>query len=119
MDNFHHLLIPQPGWTHQASSFGRDPERGSPWGGARHLEARRKRILIAPGETHTLASLSGPGMITRIWMTTLLPFNVHALRNLVLRFYWDGENDPSLESPFGDFLICGCEENAGGIFRGN
>ncbi len=104
MDNFHHLLYPQPGWTHQASSFGRDPERGSSWGGYRHLEACIKRILLAPGETHTMASLSGAGMITRIHMTTLLPFNTHALRNLVLRFYWDGENHPSVESPFGDFF---------------
>lgn len=37
-------------------------------------------------------------------MTTLLPFNAHALRNLVLRFYWDGETHPSVESPFGDFF---------------
>jgi hypothetical protein len=104
MDNFHHLLYPQPGWTHQASSFGRDPARGSNWGGYRHMEACIKRILLAPGETHTMASLSGGGMITRIHMTTLLPFNAHALRNLVLRFYWDGETHPSVESPFGDFF---------------
>ncbi|HLO34028.1 MAG TPA: glycoside hydrolase family 172 protein [Anaerolineales bacterium] len=104
MDNFHHLLYPQPGWTRQVSSFGRDPERGSRWGGYRHMEALIKRILIAPGETHTMAVLSGPGMITRMTMTTLLPFNVHALRNLVLRFYWDGETHPSVESPFGDFF---------------
>ncbi len=51
-----------------------------------------------------MASLSGSGMITRIFMTTLLPFNVHALRNLVLRFYWDGETHASVESPFGDFF---------------
>jgi hypothetical protein len=104
MDHFHHLLVPQPGWTRQATSFGRDPDRGDDWGGVRHLEARRKRILIAPGETHSMASLSGAGMITRIWMTTLLPFNAHALRDLVLRFYWDGEDEPSVESPFGDFF---------------
>jgi len=104
MDDFHHLLYPQPGWTRQASSFGRDPDRGSNWGGYRHMEACIKRILIAPGETHTMASLSGAGMITRIHMTTLLPFNAHALRALVLRFYWDGETHPSVESPFGDFF---------------
>jgi hypothetical protein len=104
MDNFHHLLVPQPGWTRQATSFGRDPDRGDNWAGLRHLEARVKRILIAPGETHVMASLSGAGMITRIWMTTLLPFNAHALRSLVLRFYWDGETEPSVESPFGDFF---------------
>jgi hypothetical protein len=104
MDNFHHLLVPQPGWTRQASSFGRDPERGSNWGGYRHMEACIKRILISPGETHTMASLSGAGMITRIHMTTLLPFNAHALRNVVLRFSWDGETHPSVEAPFGDFF---------------
>ena len=104
MDNFHHLLYPQPGWARQASSFGRDPERGSRWYGFRHMEACIKRILLAPGETHAMASLSGAGMITRIHMTTLLPFNAHALRNLVLRFYWDGEDHPSVECPFGDFF---------------
>jgi hypothetical protein len=104
MDNFHRLLIPQPGWTRQVSSFGRDPHRGSDWGGYRHREASVKRILLAPGETHRMASLSGAGMITRIWMTTLLPFNRHSLRDLVLRFYWDGETHPSVESPFGDFF---------------
>jgi hypothetical protein len=104
MDNFHHLLIPQPGWTRQASSFGRDPYRGSRWRGLRSMEACIKRILLAPGETHTMASLSGAGMITRIHMTSLLPVNAHALRNLVLRFYWDGETHPSVESPFGDFF---------------
>jgi len=104
MDNFQHLLVPQPGWTRQATSFGRDPDRGDNWGGYRHLEARLKRVLIAPGETHTLASLTGAGLITRIHMTTLLPFNAHALRNLVVRFYWDGEPEPSVESPFGDFF---------------
>jgi hypothetical protein len=104
MDNFHHLLVPQTGWTRQATSFGRDPNRGSDWGGLRHLEARVKRILLVPGETHTMAWLSGAGIITRIWMTTLLPFNSHALRDLVLRFYWDGEDRPSVESPLGDFF---------------
>ena len=104
MDSFHHLLVPQPGWIRQASSFGRDPERGHTWWGLRSMEACIKRVLLAPGETHTMASLSGPGMITRIHMTTLLPFNLHALRGLILRFYWDGEQHPSVECPFGDFF---------------
>ena len=104
MDPFHGLLVPQPGWARQATSFGRDPHRGSNWGGYRHMEACIKRVLIAPGETHLMASPSGAGMITRIHMTTLLPFNIHALRNVVLRFYWDGEDHPSVESPFGDFF---------------
>ena len=64
MDDFHHLLVAQPGWTRQASSFGRDPYRGSNWAGYRHMEACIKRILLAPGETHVMASLAGAGMIT-------------------------------------------------------
>src|ERR1044072_6238677 len=104
MDNFHRLLLPQTGRTRQATSFGRDPNRASDWGGLGHRAALVKRILLAPDETHSMASLSGTGMITRIWMTTLLPFNAHALRNLVLRFYWDGETNPSVECPFGDFF---------------
>jgi hypothetical protein len=104
MDSFHHLLVPQPGWIRQASSFGRDPERGHTWWGLRSMEACIKRVLLAPGETHTMASLSGAGMITRIHMTTLLPFNLYALRGLILRFYWDGEQHPSVECPFGDFF---------------
>ena len=103
-DSFHRLLYPQPGKTRQASSFGRDPDRGGEWCGMRPAEARIKRIMLAPGETHIMASLTGPGMVTRINMTTLLPFNAHALRNLVLRFYWDGETQPSVGSPFGDFF---------------
>ena len=59
MDNFHRLLVPQPGWTRQATSFGRDPERGHTWWGLRSMEACIKRVLLAPGETHSMASLSG------------------------------------------------------------
>ena len=102
--SLHHLLVPQVGRTRQSSSFGRDPDRGGTWYGLRPAPARRKRILIEPGETYTLASMSGAGMVTGLWMTTLLPVNPHALSNLVLRFYWDGETQPSVECPFGDFF---------------
>lgn len=100
---FPHIIYSQPGRPRQASSYGRDPERGGTWCGFRPAPALRKRILLAPGETHTMAELQGPGIINRLFMTTLLPFNNHALRNLTLRFYWDGEAQPSVECPFGDF----------------
>lgn len=104
LSQFYHLLSLQPGRTRQASSFGRDPDRGGTWGGFRPAVARRKRIQLDPGETHTMADLPGAGLITRLWMTTFLPTNRHALRSLVLRFYWDGETHPSVECPFGDFF---------------
>jgi hypothetical protein len=47
MNDFHHLLVPQPGRARKASSFGRYPEQGSNWCGFRHMEACIKRILLA------------------------------------------------------------------------
>jgi hypothetical protein len=97
------LLYPPPGRTRQATSNDRDPERGFRFAGLRPKAALQKRILLEPGEEHTIASIPGPGLITRLWMTAL-PLNPRLLRGLVLRFYWDGETHPSVESPLGDFF---------------
>jgi len=51
-----------------------------------------------------MADLAGPGVVTRLWMTTLAGLNRGALRDLVLRGYWDGEAAPSVEAPLGDFF---------------
>jgi len=59
-----------------------------------------------PGETRTLADLKGAGAITHIWMTIASRDERH-LKNLVLRMYWDGEQNPSVESPIGDFFGLG------------
>ncbi len=97
------LLSQLPGRTRQASSRHRD-ERGRDWFGTRPLAARQKRILLEPGETHVMADIAGAGVITRIWMTTLWPLRPHALDDAVLRFFWDGEPQPSVEVAFGDFF---------------
>jgi hypothetical protein len=63
-------------------------------------------INIAPNETVTMAEIEGPGAIQHIWLT------VHPTwwRRLVIRFYWDGEETPSVETPLGDFFANGwCE----------
>jgi hypothetical protein len=60
-------------------------------------------VRIAAGETIDLASIEGSGMIQHIWM---VPINA-AWRNLILRFYWDGQERPSAEVPLGDFFACG------------
>ncbi len=67
-------------------------------------------LNILPGETRTLAHIKSPGMITHIWITVdnaTDAFNRYMLRDLVLRFYWDGEEIPSVECPLGDFFCCG------------
>ena len=61
---------------------------------------------IAPGETKILADLKGPGVISHIWFTIASP-DVHYLRKLLLRVYWDGEAEPSVLSPVGDFFGLG------------
>ncbi|MFA5788203.1 MAG: glycoside hydrolase family 172 protein, partial [Actinomycetota bacterium] len=60
-------------------------------------------ILIFPGTTAVLAEDSGPGQVTHIWTTVMSP-DLYWGRNLVLRAYWDGEESPSVEVPFGDFF---------------
>lgn len=60
-------------------------------------------IGIQPGETTTLAQINGAGMIKHIWITIACP-DPMLRRNAILRMYWDGEENPSVESPIGDFF---------------
>ncbi|TWT86673.1 hypothetical protein Mal64_35020 [Pseudobythopirellula maris] len=61
---------------------------------------------IAPGETLVIADLEGPGRIQHIW-NTLATEEQGASRLLVVRMYWDGEQEPSVEAPLGDFFVIG------------
>ena len=63
----------------------------------------RPCIKIEAGASHTLAEIEGPGVIQHIWMTT----DECNLRGCILRFYWDGEEMPSVEVPLGDFFALG------------
>ncbi len=57
-------------------------------------------IKIAAGEVYTLADIDGSGAIQHIWMT---PTGIRG-RQMILRFYWDGSEVPSVECPLGDFF---------------
>jgi len=59
-------------------------------------------VRIAAGETFELAAIDGPGAIQHIWMTPTGNW-----RFSILRFYWDGEDEPSIEVPVGDFFTNG------------
>jgi hypothetical protein len=65
-------------------------------------------VFVKAGATITLADLKGAGSIRHIWMTVNSASPNH-LRELVLRMYWDGETDPSVECPLGDFFGTGFE----------
>ncbi|MCI0696900.1 DUF2961 domain-containing protein [candidate division KSB1 bacterium] len=59
-------------------------------------------IRIKSKETFMLADIQGSGAIQHIWMTPTGNW-----RFLILRMYWDGETEPSVEAPVGDFFACG------------
>jgi hypothetical protein len=62
-------------------------------------------IRIQPGETFTLAEITGSGAIQHIWMTPTGNW-----RFSILRIYWDDETEPSVECPVGDFFCMGWGE---------
>lgn len=61
---------------------------------------------IPAGATLTIADLKGPGVITHFWNTIAAEDSGYP-RLLVLRVYWDGEQNPSIECPIGDFFGIG------------
>ncbi len=61
-------------------------------------------VVIKAKSTFTMADIQGPGAIQHIWMT---PAPLDKTRWYVLRMYWDGETEPSVEVPMSDFFACG------------
>jgi hypothetical protein len=59
-------------------------------------------IPIEPGQTFTLADITGSGAIQHIWMTPTGNWKYS-----ILRMYWDDEKEPSVEVPVGDFFGMG------------
>lgn len=77
---------------------------------ARDLEKKWKispSIKLQCNELKTIANISGEGMITSIWMTHIMD-----PRSIILRFYWDTNEYPSIEVPLDDFFACGNGEYA-------
>ncbi len=61
---------------------------------------------IPPGETLVLMDEDGPGIITHFWNTVGAEDLFHG-RSLVLRIYYDGAEQPSVQAPLGDFFGVG------------
>jgi hypothetical protein len=62
-------------------------------------------VRIKAGQTFVMADIKGMGAIQHIWMT---PTGDNRMN--ILRIYWDGEKNPSVECPAGDFFACGMGE---------
>ena len=62
--------------------------------------------VLGPGETLVLADIKGPGCITH-FRDNITGNEPHHLQYHILRAYWDGETEPSVEVPAGDFFGVG------------
>lgn len=63
-------------------------------------------IRIDAHETVRIADINGAGCINHIWITAMSK-DIYYLRSMLLRMYWDGEPDPSVDTPLGDFFGLG------------
>jgi len=59
-------------------------------------------VLLQPGEILTMAEIEGPGAIQSMWLAGLT-----IRRECILRIYWDGQEQPSVECPLSDFFAVG------------
>lgn len=69
-------------------------------------DGNRDFIVIPVGETRSLAEVEGAGCIRHIWVTIRCQDEWY-LRKILLRMYWDEEENPSVEVPIGDFFGIG------------
>jgi hypothetical protein len=88
------MALPQPTEPKPAASARAADDLGQGW-------KVRPFIRLNARETAVLMDVAGSGIIQHIWMVEGLN------RGLVLRFYWDGEESPSVEVPAPDFFAVG------------
>lgn len=70
-------------------------------------------ITIAPGEVAVIADIKDMGNIQSMWMTGMIS------RELIIRFYWDNQEHPSVEVPFPDFFAYGWGDNTDDLVGGS
>ncbi len=63
-------------------------------------------VEIEPGATFEMANIQGMGAIQHIWLTCFPT----TWRSLIVRMYWDDEEQPSVEAPVGDLFCNGWQE---------
>jgi hypothetical protein len=70
-------------------------------------KTRLMTVVVPPGQTSTAFQLGGRNTITCIRVDTdsfKSPDDYDILRELVLQIYWDGESEPGVWVPLGDFF---------------
>lgn len=66
----------------------------------------RDWVNIEAGEKMNIAEIDGPACIKHIWCT-LWTEDRYQYRKIILRIWWDDEEQPSVEVPIGDFFGLG------------
>ena len=77
---------------------------GRPCGPARELGRGwkvRPYLDIAPGDTFTMADISGMGAVQQLWLTIGRGVS---LRGCILRIYYEDQTTPAVETPLADFF---------------
>jgi hypothetical protein len=110
------LAKPQEGKSMRASSTfreGKDGKYDSKGFPKSDLEEKSNfdNFRVAPGATHVLMDVKGPGVVTHMWITflgpepqTWAPNGSANHQDMLLRVYWDGNPKPAIEAPVGDFF---------------
>jgi len=97
------MAVPSPGNVSRNvnNNSNKAAELGSGW-------RVNPYVSLGPGETLTIAHIVGPGSIQHIWMTP----TGNNWRYIIIRFFWDDEEYPSVECPIADFFCQGWNEYA-------
>lgn len=113
------LYLPQKGCTRSISAENFKGEKGRGGMAAEGVGSHNARelgrgwkvspaIFISPETTVTIAEIEGAGEIRHMWFTC----DPKYWRSLILRVFWDGEEEPSVMVPIGDFFCNGwCERS--------
>jgi hypothetical protein len=81
-------------------------QTGAPGAGGKELGGRKGLPCLwnlEKDQTYIFAEIDGPGVIRHIWITVDTK-KITNLRNLIVRMYWDGQEQPSVEAPLGDLF---------------
>jgi hypothetical protein len=68
---------------------------------------------VQPGETFRMAEIKGSGVIQSMWMSGYVG------RDVIIRMYWDDQEQPSVECPLSDFFAAAWTSNDANIFDAN
>ena len=83
--------------------------KGEPGQGGQAVGGRKGQPCLQSlkkDQVYTFAEIDGPGAVRHIWIT-VQNSGPKRMRNLILRFYWDGQETPSVEAPLSDFFgVC-------------